>query len=701
MSTAQAGSPLTLRQRAEEKYKIDRGESVKTLSPEEAEQLLQELQVHQIELEIQNEDLRRTQHDLETVKNRYFDLYDLAPVAYLTLNEPGLIQEANLTAANLFCVTLKELLKKPLTNFILPEDQNRYYLYRKQVVEVSGVRGCELHMLRADGSLFWAHLQATDGQAGECLVTITDITERKQSEEALAKTYAQTVAILHCAAEGIMDLDTEGNHTFVNAAAERMLGYPIKELVGKNSHNTWHYKHIDGSPYPESDCPLHAALHDGKPTSGEDYFIKNDGTCFLAAFSSMPTIIDSKVTGMVFSFSDITERKRLEKERQKLEQQFQHTQKLESLGILAGGIAHDFNNILTVIICNCSLLQKRPHLVEELVLEIETAAHRAADLCRQMLIYAGKAQPIPTKFNLKTLVEEMVKMLKATINQNVIIALDLSADIPLIKADASQIRQVVMNLIINASDAIGTEQGNISVSLAIAEIAAEQSEKDYLGKVITPDSYICLNVTDNGCGMDEETKQRIFEPFYTTKSTGRGLGMSALLGIINAHNGALQLTSQQGFGTTFKVYLPVQGSEPVGDLLPHVSVMPWQGSGTVLLVEDEPPLVMVAKALIQALGFSVIEAANGQIALELFQKNAKYITLVLTDIGMPVMDGYELIQELKILNPELPIIVSSGFGDDEVTSRIHENIAGVVSKPYSFDQLREALKSVVEGAEAK
>ncbi len=405
---------------------------------------------------------------------------------------------------------------------------------------------------------------------------------------------------------------------------------------------------------------------------------------------------EGQITACVHIARDITERKHSEEERKQLEQQFQQAQKLESLGILAGGIAHDFNNILAVIICNCSLLLQRPLMVEQLVPEIDTAAQRAADLCRLMLIYAGKAQPIPTKFNIKTLVEEMVNMLKATLNQNVTITLDLSAEIPSINADSNQIRQVAMNLIINASEAIGTEQGAIAVSLALVVIEAGQSDKDYLGKAITPGSYVCLNVTDNGCGMDEATIRRIFEPFYTTKFTGRGLGMSAVLGIIKAHNGALQLTSQQGFGTTFKVYLPVQGSEPVGELLPHVSEMPWQGSGTILLVEDEPQLGMVAKALIQALGFTVLEAANGKIALELYQKNAAYITLVLTDIGMPVMDGYELIHELKTVNPELPIIVSSGFGDAEVTSRIHETIAGVVSKPYSFDQLRNVLKSVVD-----
>ncbi len=474
-----------------------------------------------------------------------------------------------------------------------------------------------------------------------------------------------------------------------NKATSHVLGREFADIVNQPCWKLFH-----GLEGPLPDCPFlkaKSSLHSETAT------IRENDRWLEVTIDPILEDNSTKLIGAVHIVRDVTESIRAAEEKLLLEQQFQQTQKLESLGILAGGIAHDFNNILTVIICNCSLLQQRPAMVAELVPEIDTAAQRAADLCRQMLIYAGKAQPVPTKFNVKTLVEEMVKMLKATINQNVSITLDHSEDIPSITADASQIRQVVMNLIINASEAIGTEQGTITVSLTIAAIDAGQSEKDYLGKVITPGSYICLEVTDNGCGMDEGTKRRIFEPFYTTKFSGRGLGMSAVLGIIAAHNGALQLTSQLGFGTTFKVYLPVQSSEPAGDLLPHVSLMPWQGSGTVLLVEDEPQLMMVAKALIQALGFSVIEAVNGQVALEMYQQSAQSITLVLTDVGMPVMDGYTLIRELKAVNPELPIIVSSGFGDAEVTSLIHENIAGCISKPYSFDQLREVLKGVVEG----
>ena len=521
---------------------------------------------------------------------------------------------------------------------------------------------------------------------------------KKQAEARIQKVERWLANVLKSVGDAVITSDNEGRITFMNTVAEELTSWKQEEALGKKLTEILHMKDMDLNH-------LEKHLVESVITEGliinliEDRLLVARNGSELSISDSVAPLRseDGETSGSVLIFRDISERKRLEEEKTLLEKQYQQAQKLESLGILAGGIAHDFNNILTIIICNCSLLQQQPEMTAELVPKIETAAQRAAELCRQMLVYAGKAQPVPTKFNVKTLVEEMGKLLKATIKQNVSITLDLSADIPSIKADASQIRQVVMNLILNAAEAIGTEQGNITVSLDIAAIESGQGEKEYLGKEIAPGSYICLKVTDNGCGMDEETKQRIFEPFYTTKFTGRGLGMSAVLGIIKAHNGALQLTSQVGFGTTFTVYLPVQTSKTVGDLLSLVSLMPWQGDGTVLLVEDEPQVSIVAKTLLQALGFTVLLAENGQIALEMYQKNAEYITLVLTDIGMPVMDGYQLIHKLKTLNPELPIIVSSGFGDAEVTSHIHENIEGVVSKPYSFGQLREVLKRVVEG----
>ncbi len=402
---------------------------------------------------------------------------------------------------------------------------------------------------------------------------------------------------------------------------------------------------------------------------------------------------------MIFT-EDITNRKQAEEEKQTFELQMQHAQKLESLGVLSGGIAHDFNNILAIIMGYCSLTKMDYETAENNILEIEKAAERAAGLCRQMLAYAGKAQLTKTQVNMRMLVDEMASMLKSTIPLNAVIKSDLSTDIPFLDADASQLRQIVMNLIINASEAIGKEQGEIQVSLAKSTVLAGQSENDYNGNTIPPGEFVCLEVTDNGCGMDEETKWRIFEPFYTTKFTGRGLGMSAVLGIIKSHGGSLQLFSQLGQGTTFKVYLPIpkKYSAEDGDHKQSIPSAPWKGSGTILLVEDEDQVRLIAKALLKNIGFTVLEAVNGKEALELYQRNATDITLVFTDMGMPIMDGYELFYELKKLNPELPIIVSSGYGDAEVGSRIGiDNIAGLISKPYGPDQLREVLKKALEG----
>jgi signal transduction histidine kinase len=395
---------------------------------------------------------------------------------------------------------------------------------------------------------------------------------------------------------------------------------------------------------------------------------------------------------------ELSERKRAEAEKTVLEQQLHQAQKLESLGVLAGGIAHDFNNILAIITGYCGLVKINYETAEKNIPHIEKAAERAAELCRQMLAYAGKAPFIQAEVDFSGLVDEMITMLKATISQNVVIKSVLSRDFPFFMGDSSQLRQVVMNLIINAAEAIGEVTGEIGISLEKTEIKAGQTEIDHLGTIIPEGRYICFEVTDNGCGMDAETRRKIFEPFYSTKFAGRGLGMSAVLGIIKAHDGALQLESRVGHGTTFKVYLPVQvGSSEKEEASQNATSVPWQGSGTILLAEDEEHVKSIAVELIQMLGFTVIVAANGKEALELYEKSAADITMVVTDIGMPVMNGYELFYELKQRSQQLPIIISSGFGEGYIVSKIpREEIAGLINKPYSFDQLRDVLRGVVE-----
>jgi PAS domain S-box-containing protein len=553
----------------------------------------------------------------------------------------------------------------------------------------------EFRIIRPDGTVRFiqAHSKTFFDEHGKPLRMIGtnfDITERKHAEEELKESEYFFRESQRSASIGSYKTDFISGHWESSEVMDNIFG--IDRDYNRNVQAWLNIVHPDDLGMMER--YLREEVLSKRKTFDKEYRIirRNDGECrWVHGLGAVKFDSNGNVLSMIGTIQDITERKQLE-------QQLQHTQKLESLGVLAGGIAHDFNNLLAVIIGHCSLATLRPDAAVEHIPQIEKAADRAAELCRQMLAYAGKSQLFMTQVDLGSLVNEMVRMLKSTIKKNVDIKLALSADIPSIRGDASQINQIVMNLIINASEAIGEAQGEVCVSLAKAEISAERAEKDYIGNLIPSGRYLRLEVTDNGCGMDDETKKRIFEPFYTTKFTGRGLGMSAVLGIITAHKGALQLSSHPGHGATFNVFLPIQDDGSDGDeSLRQVSPASWQGSGTILLVEDEEQIRQVARILLKELGFKLIEASNGKEALEQYRNNAAEITLVVTDMDMPVMDGYQLFRELNNINPELPVIISSGFGDADITSRIAEGeIAGFLNKPYRFDQLRDVLRGVTE-----
>jgi PAS domain S-box-containing protein len=544
------------------------------------------------------------------------------------------------------------------------------------------------------------------GMSGICL----EITSRKLAVEALVRSESELKAIYENSPIMMCLLDTERKIQYSNPAFAIFTGTPEKELKGLTACGVFHCVNAEDDPrgcgYGRNclNCSLLRSIEDTFQTGTTHHNKEHTITLVRDGEQRKYTLLESATVinpgdhaRLLIYLHDITEHKRLIDERIALEQQFQQTQKLESLGVLAGGIAHDFNNILAIIMGYCSLTKMDYEKAESTIPHIEKAAERAAALCRQMLAYAGKAQSIMTQVNVTALVDEMVTMLKSTTSQNVAIIPDLAAALPPLKGDASQLCQIVMNLIINASEAIGEAQGVIRISLTKITITAGQQEMDYFGVTIPVGGYICLKISDNGCGMDEETKRRIFEPFYSTKFSGRGLGMSATLGIITAHKGALQLSTVLGDGSTFTIYLPVQNSDiTIEESLQQVKSAPWKGNGMILLVEDEEQVMLIVKTMLEALGFTIIEACNGREALERYRENAAEITLVVTDMGMPVMDGYELFRELKSMNPKLPIIITSGYGDTVITSRIPRNeIAGLVSKPYRFDRLRDVLKSVV------
>lgn len=409
----------------------------------------------------------------------------------------------------------------------------------------------------------------------------------------------------------------------------------------------------------------------------------------------------SAVSRVIGTIQDISVQKKVEEERKRLDEQLREAQKLESLGILAGGIAHDFNNILQVIMGNAEMVRMRlpaDSQADKYLADISRASSRAAELCRQMLAYAGKAPFARGRLDMAALVEEMVRMLRSTLSQNVVLAFAVPEDLPAVIADSSQIRQIVINLVINGAEAVGEGQGLVRVSLYRNEAAPGGQEKDYLGRDIEPGWYVCMKVTDSGCGMSDEVRQHIFDPFFTTKFTGRGLGMPAVLGIISSHHGALQLDTAPDRGTAFTVWLPAEPMDAEGAF--HEQSDGCPGKGTILLVEDEELVRALCREMLSELGYEVAEAADGCEALELFRQRRQEIVMVVTDIGMPLMDGYALSRELKSIAPELPIVISSGFGDTVIAERLPAGmISGVVNKPFRLAQLREVLMSAAVRAD--
>jgi PAS domain S-box-containing protein len=417
------------------------------------------------------------------------------------------------------------------------------------------------------------------------------------------------------------------------------------------------------------------------------------------------TIEDSagNITGYVGINVDITERKRAEEQRSSLEAQFQHAQKLESLGVLAGGIAHDFNNLLTSILGNAELaLSDTAHEapVRSELEDIRSSAMLAADLTRQMLAYSGKGRFVVKDIDLNEVIEEMGHLLDVSISKSIVIQYDLMKSLPAVNGDATQVQQVVMNLITNASEAIGDKNGVVSLSTKTMQCDAAYLTQTYQVDDLPAGLYVCLEVADTGVGMDAETLLRVFEPFFTTKFSGRGLGMAAVLGIVRGHRGAIKVNSEPGHGTTFKILLPASGPAVVQESRASLKTADWQGKGSVLLVDDDASVRTVGKKILEKLGFSVVTAFDGLDALEIFRERGTEFSFVLLDLTMPRMGGEDCFRELRRIAPNARVILTSGYAADEVTQRFAgKGLTDFISKPFEIEKMKEVILRTLEGSD--
>ena len=402
---------------------------------------------------------------------------------------------------------------------------------------------------------------------------------------------------------------------------------------------------------------------------------------------------------------DVTERVQAEEERHQLERQLHHSQKLESLGVLAGGIAHDFNNILTAVLGNAelALLSLSPSApARENLLEISQASRRASALAHQMLAYSGRGSFVSEAIDLNALIKDMLDLLKSTISKKAHLDLDLKPGLPPLEGDPSQLSQVIMNLVINATEALEDKDGIIRIATGVRELSADYFHESYVDRELPSGLYLTLDISDTGCGMDSETRARLFEPFFTTKFTGRGLGLSAVLGIVRGHRGALRVYGEPGKGSTFRILFPAAGAEE-GALPPKATARTesWRGKGTVLLVDDEEAIRALGARMLVSLGFTVVTAADGREALEIYRAYRDEIVLVLLDHTMPHMDGEETLPELRLLDPQVRVVMSSGYAESDIALRFAgEGPAGFLQKPYTLAELREGLQAALEGGES-
>jgi len=399
-------------------------------------------------------------------------------------------------------------------------------------------------------------------------------------------------------------------------------------------------------------------------------------------------------------------RKWAEESRRRYEEQLQQSQKLESLGVMAGGVAHDFNNLLMGILGNASLAKQESAIQETdadadirgYLDQIEVAATRAAELTNQMLLYAGRGSAERKPFDMNELVSEIRRLLDTAVSKKAILETKFDEHLPTVIGDAPQIRQVVMNLITNASDALGDESGAITICTGSTSLNARQIAELTYNDGMLPGTYIYVSVADTGRGMAPEVARRIFEPFFSTKFTGRGLGLASALGIIRSHDGGIFLDTSPGQGTEVRLYLPVNGDggasavETVGANEP-----PWASEGTILIADDEPTVRRVAEVITRRLGFSTISATNGHEAIDKFRECGGEVAAIVLDVTMPGLNGFEVLKQIRAENPHVPVVFVSGYSEEDIGAEIRGVPKAVfLQKPYRLVQLVDAFKKVLD-----
>jgi PAS domain S-box-containing protein len=477
--------------------------------------------------------------------------------------------------------------------------------------------------------------------------------------------------------------------TYVGPQAEAFLGFPLAD---------WHKRDFWVSRlHPEDrDAAVERcrdATAQGRDHTFEYRMIAIDGRVVWVLDVVRVVCAEGKPVLACGVLVDVSEQKKAEQERQRLEEKRRQAQEQESLGVLAGGIAHDFNNLLTSILGYTELAENDlppAAPARSYLREVITAGRRAAELTQQILFYAGKARCVFGPVNLSELIQGMDRLLLSVVSRNAMLRVECHGEVPFIRADPAQIRQVVLNLITNASEALGDHPGIITVRTGVRQIE-EPAPCVPDAADLPAGPYACLEVIDTGCGMSEEICKRIFDPFFTTKFPGRGLGLAAVLGIVRAHRGLLRVTSAPERGSTFEVHFPALTGE---DAVTAKSLAAPASAGTVLVVEDDDGVRQLASRILGEAGYRVVLASDGEEGVERFQREAEGIDVVLLDLTMPRLGGLEVLAELRRRQPGVRVVLMTGYSTEELSDKIEDDgVTALVQKPFSSERLVGAIRA--------
>jgi len=522
-----------------------------------------------------------------------------------------------------------------------------------------------------------------------------DITERKRAEEALRESEERYRNILETIEEGYFEVDIAGNFTFFNDSLSRLLGYSRDEMMGMNNR-----QYTDEENTPKLYQAFNRVYRTGEPTKAFDWgIIRKDGTKrYIESSVSLIKNISGQPIGFRGVVRDITERKKVEEALRQTEEQLRQSQKMEGIGRLAGGIAHDFNNLLTVIkgYSQLSLSSvEQGHPLKRNLENVQSAADRAADLTRQLLAFSRRQVLDMKVLNLNTVLKNLDKMLHRIIGEDVELVNLLAEDLGRVKADTGQIEQVIMNIAVNARDAM-PNGGKLTIETANVELDEEYARAHI---AVTPGRYVMLSFSDTGVGMTREIKDRVFEPFFTTKETGKGtgLGLSTVYGIVKQSGGNIWVYSELGKGTTFKIYLPRmdEPSEEIKEKVVEEKIL--RGDETVLVVEDEEVVRKLAVRILGEQGYKVLEASQGIDAFLICGEHDGPIHLLLTDVVMPKMSGRELANSIISLRPGIKVLYMSGYTDNAI---VHHGILiegmNYIQKPFTLESLARKVREVLD-----